>query len=146
MSKHSKSNTPKSLNMQSENILKPKMSKKNQINGMQRDVNSCNTDFGLTQENGSKSSIALESGLQTKGGKQRQHRKIEKPKLKDSEQEEQLKLACSLISNLERKVGELENTNRILNQDLSASTYSHPQTEQSNTISSKATYANVKIL
>ena len=39
---------------------------------------------------------------------------VKKKQLKESEQEEQLKMSRSLISNLERKVLELENSNKIL--------------------------------
>ena len=44
----------------------------------------------------------------------RQAKRGEKQKLKESELEEQLKLSRSLVSNLERKVIELENSNKIL--------------------------------
>ena len=44
----------------------------------------------------------------------RQARRGEKQKLKESELEDQLKLSGSLVSNLERKVIELENSNKIL--------------------------------
>ena len=43
---------------------------------------------------------------------------MDKSKLKEEEHEEQLNLARSLISNLERKVRELQNTNQILRQGL----------------------------
>ena len=39
---------------------------------------------------------------------------VKKKQLKESEQEEQLKMSRSLISNLEKKVLELENSNKIL--------------------------------
>ena len=48
----------------------------------------------------------------------KQSKKGDKSKLKEIEQEEQLKLARSLINNLERKVNELENSNRILRRDV----------------------------
>ncbi|MEW8546326.1 MAG: hypothetical protein AB2693_22645 [Candidatus Thiodiazotropha sp.] len=62
-----------------------------------------------------------EGGVKNYGSKQnKQSRKGEKHKLKDSEQEEQLKLARSLIGNLERKVIELENSNKILRREALA--------------------------
>ena len=45
------------------------------------------------------------------------NKKGDKQKLKYSEQEEQLKLARSMISNMERKINDLENSNRILRRD-----------------------------
>ena len=42
------------------------------------------------------------------------NKKGDKQKLKYSDQEKQLKLARSLISNMERKINDLENSNRIL--------------------------------
>lgn len=50
-----------------------------------------------------------QSKPQKKGGRQ---------KVKETEQEEQLKLARSLINNLERKLGEVQNSNKILRQEL----------------------------
>ena len=56
-----------------------------------------------------------EGGSKRNGPKpRRQHRKDEKQNLKDSEQEEQLKFTRCFISTLERKVIELENSNKIL--------------------------------
>ena len=46
------------------------------------------------------------------------NKKGDKQKLKTSEQEEQLKLARSMISNLERKINDLENSNRILRREV----------------------------
>ena len=48
----------------------------------------------------------------------KQSKKVDKSNLKENEQEEQLKLAKSLINNLERKVNELENSNRILRREV----------------------------
>ena len=48
----------------------------------------------------------------------KQNKRVDKSKLKEEEHEEQLNPARSLISNLERKVGELQNTNQILRQGL----------------------------
>ena len=48
----------------------------------------------------------------------KQTRKIGKQKIKENEQEEQLKLAKSVINNLEIKMGELENSNSLMKQEL----------------------------
>ena len=50
--------------------------------------------------------------------KVKQTRKIGKQKIKENEQEEQLKLAKSVINNLEIKMGELENSNSLMKQEL----------------------------
>ena len=50
--------------------------------------------------------------------KVKQTKKIGKQKIKESEQEEQLKLAKSVINNLEIKMGELENSNSLMKQEL----------------------------
>ena len=81
------------------------------------------TDLKQTQDTTSSGAVKTSGGgTNPKAGKQtsRQNKKSDKSKLKEGEQEEQLKLARSLISNLERKVVELENSNRILRQDLIA--------------------------
>ena len=51
--------------------------------------------------------------------KAKQTRKIAKHKIKEAEQEEQLKLAKSVIHNLERKLSEVENSNKLMRQELS---------------------------
>ena len=81
------------------------------------------TDLKQTQDTTSSGAVKTSGGgTNPKAGKQtsRQNKKSDKSKLKEGKQEEQLKLARSLISNLERKVVELENSNRILRQDLIA--------------------------
>ena len=45
-------------------------------------------------------------------------KKVSKHKLKETEMEEQLKLARSLINNVERKLGEVQNSNKILKQEI----------------------------
>ena len=63
-----------------------------------------------------------EDGAKRNGSRSnRQSKKGEKQKLKDCEQEEQLKLARSLIGNLERKIIELENSNKILRREVLSS-------------------------
>ena len=58
-------------------------------------------------------SQSAEDGAKRNGSRSnRQSKKGEQQKLKDCEQEEQLKLARSLIGNLERKIIELENSNK----------------------------------
>ena len=58
-------------------------------------------------------------GAKRNGVKQnKQSKSGEKRQLKESEQEEQLKMSRSLISNLERKVIELENSNKILRREV----------------------------
>ena len=49
----------------------------------------------------------------------KQTKKIGKHKIKEIEQEEQLKLVKSAINNLERKLGELENSHKLVKQKLS---------------------------
>ena len=68
----------------------------------------------------SKGSLDAQGGTHSKGVKtaSKQNKRVDKRKLKEEEHEEQLNLARSLISNLERKVGELQNTNYILRQGL----------------------------
>ena len=81
----------------------------------------------------------LQGGANRKVSKQnsKQSKKTEKSKLKEDKQEEQLKLARSLISNLEQKVGELENSNRILRQDRTTSSSTDTRT---NDIHAQAEY------
>ena len=85
----------------------------------QADLNGPGADSEPTQDSNVRGQFDSQGGACGKPVKQnsKQTKKIDKSKFKD-EQDEQLKLARSLISNLERKVGELENTNRILRQDL----------------------------
>lgn len=45
-------------------------------------------------------------------------KRVGKQKVKDIEQEEQLKLAKKVINNLERKLGEIENSNKSMTQEL----------------------------
>ena len=47
----------------------------------------------------------------------RQQKKVGKQKIKERKQEEQLKLAKSVINNLERKLGEVENSNKLMKQE-----------------------------
>ena len=67
-----------------------------------------NTDLPQNGEKGTGKSVPKPN---------KQSKKGDKSKLKEIEREEQLKLARSLINNLERKVNELENSNRILRRD-----------------------------
>ena len=48
----------------------------------------------------------------------KQQKRIGKQKMKENEQDEQLKLAKSVINNLERKLIEVENSNRLMKQEL----------------------------
>ena len=60
---------------------------------------------------------------QNKSSKQsRQAKKTDKTKIKENEQGEQLKLARSPVSGLERRLEEAENTNKILRQEITLST------------------------
>ena len=45
-------------------------------------------------------------------------KKVSKQKLKETELEQQLKVARSLINNLERKLGEVQISNKILKQEI----------------------------
>ena len=111
--------------VQAKDIPKTKDPKEQQQNTceVQKDIASAGTVLDQTQGNNSGGMADLQGGANRKAGKQnsKQTKKTEKSKLKEDEQEEQLKLARSLISNLERKVGELENSNRILRQDRTTS-------------------------
>ena len=57
-------------------------------------------------------------GVEQNQKQNRQQKKEGKQKIKESEQEEQLKLAKSVINSLERKLDELENSNKLMKQML----------------------------
>ena len=63
---------------------------------------------------------------------QKPKKKMGKQRLKEAEQEEQLKLARSVINSLERKVGELENSNRILKQEINLVRMGEPPLDKIN--------------
>ena len=115
-------NRTKSLNVQSKALPNPnlnhKESQKRQVNVSRAENNpNCDgTGLDSSQDNSLRGLTDTGGGTYNKNGKQtsKQNKRTEKSKLKEGDQEEQLKLARSLISNLERKVGELENTIGIL--------------------------------
>ena len=64
----------------------------------------------------SKVDCDMNSNMEGKSSKQ--NRKGGRNKFKETEQEEQLKLQRAVINNLERKLGEVENSNKILRQEV----------------------------
>ena len=115
--------------VQAKDIPKTKERQQNTCE-VQKDIASAGSVLDQTQGNNSGGMADLQGGANRKASKQnsKQTKKTEKSKLKEDEQEEQLKLACSLISNLERKVGELENSNQILRQDRTTSSSADTRT------------------
>ena len=72
---------------------------------------------GLNTTTGaSKVDCDMNSNMEGKSSKQ--NRKGGRNKFKETEQEEQLKLQRAVINNLERKLGEVENSNKILRQEV----------------------------
>ena len=122
---HGSAGSPNVSTMDCTNLTQSENNSLNNQGSMQR-MQNAKLNLDLSQDISSGGVKALGGGTNSKTGKQtsRQTKKTDKLKLKEGEQEEQLKLARSLISNLERKVGELENTNRILRQDLIATSLS----------------------
>ena len=85
-----------------------------------RDTDCNDTEATAPRDGKSKGSLDAQGETHSKGVKPagKQNKRVDKSKLKEEEHEEQLNLARSLISNLERKVGELQDTNQILRQGL----------------------------
>ena len=61
-----------------------------------------------------------EKGKKNETKDTKQPRRGSKQRLKENEQEQQLTLARSVISNFERKVSELDNSNKILKMEISS--------------------------
>ena len=64
------------------------------------------------------SSSNNDANSENKSACSKPNRKGGRSKIKETEQEEQLKLQRSVIMNLERKLGEIENSNKILRQEV----------------------------
>ena len=152
-------NRTKSLNVQSKALPNPnlnhKESQKQQVNVSRAENNqNCDgTGLDSSQDNSSRGLTDSGGGTYNKNGKQtsKQNKRTEKSKLKEGEQEEQLKLARSLISNLERKVGELENTIGILRQSQFMGSCAnnqsnvHVQAEQAGNIPTQGSIPNMGV-
>ena len=63
-----------------------------------------------------------------------QQKRVGKQKIKETEQEEQLKLAKSVINNLERELTEMEQSNRLMKQELNIHRGDQNQNERSSQV------------
>ena len=73
-------------------------------------------DASLASQNTQMQSVS-DNEPNIEGGKSsKPQKKVNKNKIKETEQEEQLKLSRSVINSLERKLSEIENSNKILKQ------------------------------
>ena len=102
---------------------------KNKDKATNRGKNAMGSVVDLNNEDGATN----QANNNQKTNQNRVQKNIGKHKLKESEQEEQLKLARSVINSLERKVGGLENSNRILKENSLLRSSGAPNANQSTT-------------
>ena len=85
-------------------------SAKEQLERPQRDASLVNQNTQMQSVSDNEPNIEV-------GKSSKPQKKVNKSKIKETEQEEQLKLSRSVINSLERKLSEIENSNKILKQE-----------------------------